>query len=220
MNTGIAKFFSFIGHPMLVLFYMLLLLMAVNPFAFGIRSIADPKAVVLLISVFGITVLIPGIGVALMKPLGLIKSLQMPDRQDRTGPYIVAGVFYLWLVKNLMSLGSTPPLFIKFAVGTTICLFLAFFINIFIKVSVHGSGMGGLVTMVLCTMFAWPDAVLVISAMGSSVVISLFFILILAIVLAGLVGTSRLALGAHTPVELALGYVLGCTAALIGQVLV
>ncbi|MEI6412095.1 MAG: hypothetical protein WCR52_22070 [Bacteroidota bacterium] len=220
MNIRVAKFFSFIGHPMLVLFYMLLLLMAVNPFAFGIRSMADPKAMVLIISVFAITILIPGIGVAIMKPLGLIKSLQMPDRQDRTGPYIVGGVFYLWLVKNLMSLGSTPPLFVKFAVGTTVCLFLAFFINIFIKVSVHGSGMGGLVTMVLCTIFAWPDAVLVISALGGTVVINLFVILVAVVILAGLVGVSRLALGAHSPVELALGYLLGCASALIGQVLV
>jgi hypothetical protein len=220
MQKGIALFFSYIGHPLLALFYMLLLLMACNPYAFGIRSMAEPKAVVLLVSVFAITFLIPGFGVALMKPLGLIKSLHLDDKQDRTGPYIITGVFYLWLVKNLLSLGYLPALFVAFALGATISLFLAFFINIFLKVSAHAAGMGGFVTMLLITLFRYPDATLGIPAFGGTFMVGFGVVLALGILFAGLVGTARLALKAHSPAELYIGYGVGCVAILIGQALV
>jgi hypothetical protein len=220
MQKGLALFFSYIGHPLLALFYMLLLLMACNPYAFGIRSMAEPKAVVLIVSVFAITFLIPGFGVALMKPLGLIKSLHLDDKQDRTGPYIITGVFYLWLVKNLLSLGYLPALFVAFALGATISLFLAFFINIFLKVSAHAAGMGGFVTMLLITLFSYPDATLGIPAFGGTMMVGFAVVLALGILFAGLVGTARLALKAHSPAELYIGYGVGCVAILIGQALV
>jgi hypothetical protein len=38
MHKGLALFFSYIGHPLLALFYMLVLMMAFNPFAFRIKA--------------------------------------------------------------------------------------------------------------------------------------------------------------------------------------
>lgn len=220
MYKGLALFFSYIGHPLLALFYMLVLMMACNPFAFGISNMAEPKAVVLLVSVFAITFLIPGFGVALMKPLGLIKSLHLDDKQDRTGPYIITGVFYLWLVKNLLTLGHLPALFVQFALGATISLFLSFFINIFLKVSAHAAGMGGLVTMLLLTLFNYPDATLGIPLNNGIILLRFDVILAVGILFAGLVGTARLALKAHTTTELYIGYGVGCISILIGQALV
>ncbi|MBU6339962.1 MAG: hypothetical protein KGS48_00585 [Bacteroidetes bacterium] len=216
MNKGFALFLSFLGHPLLVLFYMLVLLLACNPFMFGVRTMAEPKAVILMVSVFAITVLIPGFGVALMRPLGLIKSLHLEDRQDRTGPYIITGVFYLWLVKNLLSLGYLPDLFVKFAMGATISLFLAFFINIFLKVSAHAAGMGGLVAMLLMTQWSYPNVNLEIPALGGMFFLNFKIIVVMGILLAGLVGTARLALKAHTSLELYLGYAVGMVALVIG----
>jgi hypothetical protein len=152
--------------------------------------------------------------------LGLIKSLHLDDKQDRTGPYIITGVFYLWLVKNLLSLGYLPSLFVAFALGATISLFLAFFINIFLKVSAHAAGMGGFVTMLLITLFRYPDATLGIPAFGGTFMVGFGVVLALGILFAGLVGTARLALKAHSPTELYIGYGVGCVAILIGQALV
>jgi membrane-associated phospholipid phosphatase len=45
-------------------------------------------------------------------------------------------------------------------------------------------------------------------------------VLALGILFAGLVGTARLALKAHSPAELYIGYGVGCVAILIGQALV
>lgn len=221
MNRIAAHFFSIVGHPMLVLIYALLIMLAVNPQQFGIAGMTDRRAVLLLLSVFTTTVLLPGLGVALMKPLGFIKSLQMSDKQERTGPYIIAGIFYLWLFKNLESVGQTPALYLVFVLGATIALFLNFFINIFTKISVHAAGMGGFIAMIILMMKQpeWVKYGLGIAAFGSTVQLSLSVVLAMVIVLAGLVGTARLALGAHVPSDLYRGYATGFAAVMLAAVI-
>lgn len=209
MNRSVAQFFSVIGHPILVVTYGLLLLIWVNPYAFGARSLTDQPATLLLIMVFAYTAVIPGLGVLLMKPLGLVTSLEMPDKQERIGPYIVTGVFYLWLFKNLMSGGQVPPMFVQFVLGATIGLFLVFFFNIFTKISAHAAGMGGMVAATLLTAFEWGGSSAGLPVPGGMVWLSLNFLLAVVVVLAGLVGAARLALGAHTPPDLYRGYVAG-----------
>lgn len=209
MPRPFAIFLSIIGHPLLVPTYALLLLLLLNPYAFGVSSPADARAVLLLVYVFTTTALIPGIGIAVMKPLGFIKSLESPDRQERTGPYIVTGVFYLWLYKNLSTGGQAPPLYIVCLLGATISLFMAFFINIFTKISAHATGMGGLVGMLLLTSRVWPGMTLSIPVIGGTLEISLTVALGVIVVIAGLVGSARLVLKAHVLQDLWQGYAVG-----------
>lgn len=208
----LAKIISFLGHPLLVLTYILLLMQAINPFAFGSNGFGDKRSMLILISVFTTSFLIPGIGVALMKPLGLIKSLEMQDKQERIGPYIVTGIFYLWLFKNFM-VGVVPPLYTKFALGATLGLFFAFFVNIFTKISAHATGMGGLVVMVMILAFQWPGFSMGLAGFD----ISLNVVLAAAILLAGLVGYCRLLLDAHTPADVWRGYGAGVLAVVVAN---
>ncbi len=211
-----ARVISFFGHPLFILSYMLLLMLALNPFEFGVRDLTEQRAMLLFISVFSTTFLIPGVGVAMMKPLGLIKSLDMEDKQERTGPYIVTGVFYLWLFKNLYSGIAIPKIYIAFVLGATLGLFFAFFVNIFTKISAHATGMGGLVTMVLITVFTWPDHSLQIGSLH----LSLVAVVGITVLVAGIVGSARLALNAHTPSDLFRGYVAGVSGVLIANWLI
>lgn len=208
----ISKILSFVGHPLLVLTYMLVLMLAVNPYAFGVKSISDQRGVLLLLSVFTTSFMIPGFGVALMKPLGLIQSMEMRDKQERVGPYIICGIFYLWLFKNFME-GTVPLLYAKFALGATIGLFIAFFANIFTKISAHATGMGGFACMVMTLAFQWPGMSLNIGALQ----LSLNVVLAIAILLAGLVGYARLNLETHTPIDLWRGYAAGSVAVLLAN---
>ncbi|MCC7246058.1 MAG: hypothetical protein IT269_10285, partial [Saprospiraceae bacterium] len=203
-------------HPMLALTWAVLLFMSLNPFAFGLKSTTDSKAFLLLFTVFSTTFLIPGIGVALMKPLGLIKSLQMHDKQERTGPYIITGVFYLWMFKNIFSSGNMPTLYAVCVLGATIGLFLSFFVNIFTKISAHAVGMGGLVAMLLLAAFSWPGAAVAIGDLQISTVVVLAAI----IVIGGIVGVARLSLDAHTPPDLYRGYATGFIAVFLAQMLI
>jgi hypothetical protein len=217
MNRSFAQLLSILFHPLLILTYVLLALMLINPYAFSVRHLSDKRAMILFLSVFSTSFLLPAFGVILMKPLGLIKTLQMEDKLERTGPYILSGVFYLWLYKNLDSTGQAPPLFNTFVLGATIGLFFAFFINIFTKISAHAVGMGGLVAMLLFTAMAWSGGTFGITTTGGTLQLSLTALLAVAIVLAGLVGTARLALGAHVPADLWRGYAAGFVAVLLAS---
>ena len=197
-----------------MLTYILALMLAINPFAFGVRGMGDKRGVLLLLSVFTTSFMIPGLGVALMKPLGLIKSLEMRDKMERIGPYIVCGVFYLWLFKNFMD-GAVPQMYAKFSLGATIGLFLAFFVNIFSKISAHATGMGGFACMVLILAFAWPGLTLHLGDLQLSMNAVLAFVLVLA----GLVGYSRMVLGAHSSADVWRGYAAGVVAVLIGNII-
>lgn len=219
MNLTLARILSYLGHPLLVLTYILLLLLAVNPFAFSARSITDHRAMLLLISVFTTTFLLPGFGVALMKPLGFIRSLEMESKQERIGPYIITGIFYLWLFKNLFSGAQVPSLFAVCVLGATIGLFFAFFVNIFTKISAHATGMGGLVAMVLLATVEWRGAGMGIPMFDGSLQISLTVLLALTVLFAGLIGTARLALKAHVPEDLYRGYTAGFLAVMLAEVL-
>lgn len=217
MNKTLARLLSLLFHPLLVLTYALLLLMLINPYAFSVRSVADKRAMMLLLSVFTTSFMLPAFGVALMKPLGLIKTWQMEDKMERTGPYILAGVFYLWLYKNLLSTGQAPDLFATCTLGATIALFLTFFINIFTKISAHAVGMGGLVAMFLLAMKTWGDGMFDLPALGGVLQLSLNVVLATVIIIAGLVGTARLALGAHESRDLYRGYAVGIAAVLFAS---
>lgn len=205
---------------MLMPTYTLLLLLHINPYAFGVSQVSDAKAVFLLLYVFTTSALIPGAGIAAMKPLGFIKNLESPDREERIGPYIVAGVFYLWLYKNLSAGSQVPTLYLVSVLSATISLFLAFFVNIFTKISAHATGMGGLVGIVLLTNFRWADQALGIPAFGGLLQLSLPLVLVAAVLLAGLVGNSRLVLKAHVPTDLWQGYAAGFGAVWLAQMLI
>ena len=144
MVKWLAHFISFVFHPLLILTYMLVLLILVNPYLFGVSSIWEIDSQLLILRIFFSTFFIPAISVVLMRLLGLIESLEMRDRQERIGPYIITGVFYLWIFRNFLSNSQVPDAYTTFVLGATISLFLAFFINIFTKISAHAVGMGGL----------------------------------------------------------------------------
>jgi hypothetical protein len=215
MNKTLARLLSLVFHPLLMPTYALLLLLTINPYAFSVRHAADKPAVILLISVFSTSFILPATGAVLMRLLGLIKSLRMDDKMERTGPYILTGVFYLWLYKNLLSGGHTPPLYTTFVLGATIGLFLAFFINIFTKISAHAVGMGGLFALLLLVNHAWGGAVIDVPAFGGNLQLSLNALLAIVAVTAGVVGTARLALQAHLPADLYRGYAAGVFAVLL-----
>lgn len=219
MNATLARIVSWLGHPLLILTYMTLLLIAINPYAFSVRSMGDKRAVLLLLSVFSTTFMLPGFGIALLKPLKFVRSLEMEDKQERIGPYIITGIFYLWLFKNLFSGAQVPALYGVCALGASVALFFAFFINIFTKVSAHATGMGSLAGMVLLAAMEWQGMGISVSMIGGSVQLSMTVILAVVLLVAGLVGMARLALRAHVPADLYRGYAAGFAAVMIAAFL-
>lgn len=210
MLKSLAQVLSFIFHPLLIVTYMLVLLLLVNPYLFGVNSIGDKASKLLILQVFLSTFFIPAFAVAMLRFTGMVKSLEMKTRQERIGPYIITGMFYIWMFRNFLGSDQVPTAFSSFLLGASIGLFIAFFINIFSKISAHAVGMGGLVGMVVITLLLFSyDTFTIHSTILGVVELSMSGMLLIVILVAGMVGTSRLLLQAHEPLDLYGGYLVG-----------
>ena len=138
-----------------------------------------------------------------MKMLGLVSTWTLEDKQERIGPYILTGIFYLWIFVNLQHNPDVPTSYKSFILGATIGLFMGFFINIFSKISLHTLGMGGMIAVIGIVMGIYNTRV------------NMTVILMLTILAAGIVGTSRMILKAHEPADVWGGYAVGFFAQLV-----
>ncbi|MFT6357437.1 MAG: hypothetical protein ACJAYJ_001650 [Saprospiraceae bacterium] len=154
--------------------------------------------------------MLPAFSVFMMRNLGLVDSMQLRTQQERIGPYIITGIFYLWMFVNFKNNPTIPAAYTIFVLGATIALFTAFFINIFSKISTHTVGMGGLIGMVIITMLLFSyNSFTINSDYIGTFQVSMNAILIGVVILGGLVGTARLILDAHTNKELYFGFFVG-----------
>jgi hypothetical protein len=205
-----AQILSVLFHPLLMLTYMLMLLLLVNPYLFGVNNLGDMKSMKLIIGVFVTSFLLPGFAIFLMWRLQLISSLEMRDKQDRIIPFIASGIFYLWIFRSVIEDANMPTAFIISVLGTTMGLFICFLINLKFKISLHAVGMGGLVGMVLIMMwlYSYGSFGLKLPLLGPAE-ISMTLLLMVSIIIAGVIGTVRLFLKAHTPIEVYAGFAVG-----------
>jgi membrane-associated phospholipid phosphatase len=205
-----AHILSVIFHPLLILTYILILLLMVNPYLFGVSSISERASIRFIMSVFVSTFFLPSFAIFIMWRLKLISSLDMREKQERIGPFIATGVFYLWVFRSVIEDSNIPTPFLIAVLGTTLGLFLSFLINLFFKISLHAVGMGGLIGMVLIMMWLLSNGAFTISLPFFGLAeISINLVLIISIIISGLVGTARLVLKAHAPREVYAGFVLG-----------
>jgi hypothetical protein len=213
MLKSLAWGLSVLFHPLLIPSYMLLLLLLINPYLFGVGHLSDESSRVLLLLVFLYTFFIPAVSVGVMYLLGMVRSVEMPERQDRIGPYLITGMLYLWVYYNFLQNGTMPPAYVSFLLGAVIALFLAFFINIFSKISAHAVGMGGLLAMAIITMWYYSYGSFTVSVrhLGTYEFSTLHLVLAI-LVLTGLVGSARLLLRAHEPQQVYGGYLVGFAA--------
>ena len=208
MPRSVAYFLSILFHPLLIVSYMLVLLLMMNPYLFGVNNWSDqiPLVVILMFSTFFMPVLMVG----MMKKLELVNSLELADRQERILPYILSGFFYIVMTVFFIYHPDMPNAFTTFVLGTTIALFAAFIVNLFSKVSAHATGMGGLVGMVVISSWQFSSGTIFLK-LGADLSLQVNVLLLLGIVvlLAGLVGTARLQLKAHVMQDLYGGYLIG-----------
>jgi hypothetical protein len=131
-----------------------------------------------------------------MKPLGFISSYKMPTARERTIPLMATMIFYFWIspVFNNMA-GAVPQVLKVLLLGNFWGIIVVFIVNIFTRVSMHTSAAGGMLGILF---------VLLITG-SANMILPLF----IALVVSGLIGTSRLILGAHQRGDVWLGYIIG-----------
>jgi membrane-associated phospholipid phosphatase len=154
-----------------------------------------PEHVWLIASfVFAFTFVIPAVNLLMFRYLGSVRSLKMESRQERVWPFIFISALYVLVAFLFFYKLPFSINFNKIMVIVALLVIASTTVTFFLRVSVHSLAMWGMVGILLpLVRFApallWPTAII--------------------IVLSGLVISSRLLLGAHTPRETIVGSIAG-----------
>ena len=198
MLKFLAKTISVVLHPLFLSFYATLLAVLLMPYQFAGINIEGGVKIYLL--VFINTIFLPLIFLFLLKKLDFINSFYLRTNKERIIPFIGVSVFYTWAfisVKNT----DLPPIIYQILLGATISLYTLFFINMFVKASMHSTGMGAFLILMLHLLLVSPFNILL-----------LFCLCVLCI---GLLGSARLYLGEHKPFDIYFGYIIGMISQII-----
>lgn len=200
-----ATLISYLFHPVFLTVVMSAALYFLLPAEFAAMGLGGAKKWLLNITL--ITVLFPLLTILLMRALGFVKSIQMAGPRERLIPLIAIMIFYFWMYQVARNAGTIPgspaaaeaPLILRSLLfGSYLGIVLLFLVSIFYRVSMHSAAAGGMIGIMA-----------IIGLTSSTNMATPFFI---ALGIAGLIGTARLVLRAHTQGEVWLGYLLGIIA--------
>ncbi|MCB9063784.1 MAG: hypothetical protein H6551_01420 [Chitinophagales bacterium] len=192
MLRVLAKFVSYLLHPIFMPLILLGTLYYVSPISFVKYKGTDLQMVFARVAL--ITVFFPLLVVLLLKGLGFIKSIFMRTQKERIIPLLWTMICYWW-VSHVFKNTDAPLIMQVLFKGSYWGLIVLFVCSIFFKISMHTMAAGG--------MLGFLTVLIIMSPVDMTIP------LIAAIVVAGFSGTARLLLGAHTQFEIWSGYVLG-----------
>ena len=197
MSQRFASAVSYLFHPLLFCTYAAAFIVAVNPHLFAEYQLKTQLLWIMITFIF--TCFCPVVWIVMMKQLELISDYTLSDPKERIRPYVAVATFYMWTYRLFKpTTEMTPfsnPIISMMMLGAAVSIFIGFFINIFSKVSIHAIGAGSIIGLVVFMMQVSDY--------------DLKFVLVFAILAAGLIGTSRLMLGIHQPKEIWPGYLIG-----------
>jgi len=194
--TLLARIFSFIFHPLLLATYLFAVLAFSLPLA--LDPLKEDGYMNFVFLIFCVTFLFPALNVGIFKTFGSIKSLMMRERQERVLPFFFIAILYI--VVTYMFYSRTridmQDNLLKILIIIDALVLVSAIATLFLKVSVHSLGMCGMIGILIPLNKISEDG-------------ALFYPTIIAVLLTGIVMSSRLQLNAHTPREVTVGGVLG-----------
>ena len=188
---SLANVVSYVCHPVFMPVAMAYVLFIINRTSFGNIS---PDKMYHWLGILALnTIFFPLVTVFLLKRLNFIDSYTLKTSKDRIIPLIATMTFYFWVYlvfKNMKPPTVAPQILQIFLLGNFWGIIAIFMINIFKKVSMHAAAAGGMVGILI--------VIMIVSR------VNIFIPLIIALLIAGIIGTSRLVLRAHTQGEIGL----------------
>jgi hypothetical protein len=188
----VSKIISSVFHPLIMPVIGLLVIFNTDSYLNYAVPSDLKKAIIVLVGTC--TFIIPLLIALLLINRKIINSLEMETQKERNIPYAIT-IFFFILTLSLLNRVPIPPIIYNFIIGATLSVMLAFIINIKWKISAHMIGIGGLVGALFCV-----SALLEVYLLPQ---------LVFALFSAGLIGTSRLILKAHTPSQIYIGFTVG-----------
>jgi hypothetical protein len=188
----LARFISFIFHPVFVPVYLLLFVYGSDPYLQYLIPTSKLKIILLLL--FINTIIMPLITFFYLKRKGVFTSLFLEENNERRIGILILFIFHL-VTYILFRKLDLPDSFITLFMGVLLSLGLVFFISIYFRISLHALAFGGIVGAILGLFRAhgFID----------------YSILAIAILGLGLIASARLIVNAHRPSEINWGAFCG-----------
>jgi hypothetical protein len=201
-----ARIVSVVFHPLFMPTYFFAML------AWGLPASLEPVTPELhpkfLLFIFIVTCLLPFLNVGIFRTFGTVRSLSMHTRNERLMPFaFISGIYivvtFLFYRQMQMNLHDN---FLKFLVIIDLLVVAATVATFFFKVSVHA----------VCV---WGFVGVLVPLLKITEVDTLFYPTLALIVLAGVIMSARLKVGAHTIREVMWGSVLGLATGVTGMLI-
>lgn len=200
MNKTLAKVISTVFNPLLIPALIALIAVWSNPYTFGGWQYGG----FFIAQLFIWTFFIPTVGLALLHNLFFKGQHDIDERAMRILPYFIYMSCFSIAFYAIYKL-PVPQVAKGIVGGFIISMTFSFFGNNFLKVSHHSTAMGALL-----------GALVVILSITTR---SLNLLIVLALLLTGLVMSSRITLKNYSMGELAISFLIGFTAQSIAFIL-
>lgn len=200
MNNRLAYILSVVLHPLLLPTYILGILFGMSPEVVGVSALSLAARGSLLFLLFLNTFVVPALMIYTFYRLGLVQDLHLDTRRDRRLPYLITLILYAlstylfgWQFQPISELAPQIAVILG---SITASLAVVALVSMGWKISAHATGMGGCLGALGGVVLRYGD-------------FSLFFPLLLSILITGLLLSARLRLNAHTPAQVSAGLGVG-----------
>lgn len=183
----LAHGLSWVLHPFLQPVYLMGVLLTMTTFALYPANVKF----YLLWVVALYAILIPVLSLGVLHSLGRLSSYRVDDRRERLLPLLIGAVCYVLCALTLSKIPSAIFLR-KFMVAAACCELLCFVVSLRWKISLHLTGMGAVVALLV---------VMNVAGVGNMV-----FPLVVAVLAAGALASARLYLGSHNAPQVLAGF--------------
>jgi hypothetical protein len=200
-----SKIITIVFHPLLMPVFITLILFEPKSY-FSLISFDYQRIIYSFIIIS--TILLPLSTIPVFLKLGVIKTVEMVEKQERVLPLLFATFSYMCGYFLLQKLNLPVPIgsaFNSLLFNASIVLFCLTIVSLWWKISIHMAGIGG----------AFGSLLILSLRLGMD--LNLF--IISSIFIASILGTSRLILNTHNNPQVFIGFLLGLFGMVTGSIL-
>jgi len=191
-GTKLAGLVSYVFHPLLMPFYILVLLLNRD------NLLPDSLPLTFRMTLAGIvfltTILFPLFLTWILFRMRLISSVYLSEKEERVYPLLAISVFY-YLTWFLLKGIHISTIFSYYMLGATFLAILSMIVTFYRKISLHLVAAGSFTGLFL--------------GLSMNFGVGLFTEILAGILLSGILGYSRIKTGAHQPAEVYSGFAMG-----------